>query len=134
MRFFFSPLCVLSLAALAAAPAAGQTRIELRGDLGPVKRPLAAAAPVASAADARAADPAVGRWVVQVFCTPYAREARQVARRLNGQGYAAQIESHRLGEMTLHRVRLGPLDRKDEAERLAGAIRDRYKLDAWITN
>jgi DedD protein len=88
----------------------------------PTTAPAIAAAPAAAPASA---GPARGAWAVQVgaFGTPEA--ARRLVRELEGAGYQAFVAPTERAGKTLHRVRVGPEEAREDAARLAQRLKAR---------
>ncbi len=95
-----------------------------------------AAQPAASppAATASASDDAsTGPWIIQVFSSQDAPQAESVVDRLRGGGFNAFLSPVEVDGRTMYRVRVGPFDERDVADREATRIRQGYRLDTWIT-
>jgi cell division septation protein DedD len=92
----------------------------------------APAAPPPAATAGRA--PEEGGLVVQVFSSPDAVQARRILQRLTAGGFRAFLSPVEVGSQTMHRVRIGPFAERGEAQRVADQVRQRFKLDTWITH
>jgi DedD protein len=71
--------------------------------------------------------------VVQVFSSRDRSQAEQVVARLKGGGRPAYLSPVEVGGQTMYRVRLGPYADREEAQKVADAVRREHKLDTWIT-
>jgi len=89
-----------------------------------------------AAADATQSTPArpnLSGWAVQVGVFTRKEGADELAQRLRTGGYAAFVEPVRLaGGQTSHRVRVGPEAKRENAQRIQGELKSKYKLDALI--
>jgi cell division septation protein DedD len=85
--------------------------------------------PPAAPAGASAAD----GLVVQVFSSPDGVQAQRILQRLVDGGYRAFLSPVQVGAQTMHRVRIGPFAERGEAQRVADQVRQRFRLDTWIT-
>lgn len=72
-------------------------------------------------------------FVIQVFSTHDQPQARKVLNQLQGSGFLAFMSPVEVDGATMYRVRIGPFDDKDQAEASAGEVRQRFKLDTWVT-
>lgn len=123
-----APVPAPAPAAPAAAPAAGpavpkspdalgdlaRSRSEAAKPAEPAPRPAAAAA--AAAAEAPAADPF--QYFVQVGAFRNPEEAEQLRAKLLLQGLQAKVSEREQGGRVVHRVRLGPFERREEADKV----------------
>ncbi|MCJ7557163.1 MAG: SPOR domain-containing protein [Gammaproteobacteria bacterium] len=66
----------------------------------------------------------VHEWVVQVGSFSSQDNAQRLASQLKAQGFKAFVSKYRDGNNTLHRVRVGPVQAREEAESLAEQLRD----------
>lgn len=71
--------------------------------------------------------------VIQVFSSNDRTQADQLVRRLSEAGYQAFVSPVEVDGRTMHRVRVGPFERQDQAEKQAAEIKRTFKLDTWIT-
>ncbi|MFO1493711.1 MAG: SPOR domain-containing protein [Lysobacterales bacterium] len=89
-----------------------------------------------AAADAtQSAPPRTGMsgWAVQVGVFSKKEGADELVARLRAGGYAAFVEPIKLaGGQTSHRVRVGPEVKRENATRIQGEIKSKYKLDALV--
>lgn len=89
-----------------------------------------------AAADAtQSAPPRTGLsgWAVQVGVFSKKEGADELVARLRAGGYAAFVEPIKLaGGQTSHRVRVGPEVKRENAARIQGEIKSKYKLDALV--
>lgn len=86
--------------------------------------PTATATPAAqeqASQSASSADAPAG-WSVQVGSFGELANARQLASRVADYGYQAQVSEFRMGGRTMHRVRVGGFDSRDEAEDAASSL------------
>ncbi|MDX1643047.1 MAG: SPOR domain-containing protein [Thermoanaerobaculia bacterium] len=72
-------------------------------------------------------------FVIQVFSSPDGGQARKLLDRLVGGGYDAFLSPVEVEGRTMYRVRLGPLESRSAADRLAAEVGKAYQLDTWIT-
>src|SRR5687767_1862232 len=80
-----------------------------------------------------AAEPGGGEMVIQVFSSPDEPQAKRILERLAGAGFAAFLSPVRVGNQTMHRVRIGPFTDRAEAQRIADQVKQQFRLDTWIT-
>ncbi len=90
-----------------------------------------------AAADATQSTPArpnLSGWAVQVGVFTKKEGADELAARLRAGGYAAFVEPVKLGGgQTSHRVRVGPEARRENAQRIQGELKSKFKLvDALV--
>ena len=89
-----------------------------------------------AAADATQSTPArpeLSGWAVQVGVFTKKEGADELAARLRAGGYAAFVEPVKLaGGQTSHRVRVGPEVKRENAQRIQGEIKSKFKLDALV--
>jgi cell division septation protein DedD len=89
------------------------------------------ASPSASQSDP--ARPALSGWAVQVGVFSKKEGADELSARLRAAGYAAFVEPVKLaGGQTSHRVRVGPEVKRENAQRIQGEIKTKFKLDALV--
>ncbi|GMU44985.1 MAG: SPOR domain-containing protein [Xanthomonadales bacterium] len=89
-----------------------------------------------AAADATQSTPArpnLSGWAVQVGVFTRKDGAEELAKRLRDGGYAAFVEPVKLaGGQTSHRVRVGPEVKRENAQRIQGELKSKFKLDALV--
>lgn len=118
---------------------AGRREVEGAGEAaeGSETRPPAGAQPAPRparpAADAAAVDPASGDLVIQVFTSAEEAKAREVLARIERAGFRAFLSPVADGGRTLYRVRVGPFERRSQAEATASRLRESLNLETWIT-
>lgn len=98
--------------------------------------PTPAPAPARPAATPAAATPAEtrpGQVVIQVFSSPELDQAEKVRDRLIRGGHKAYLSPVQVAGRTMHRVRIGPFDSRNDAQKVAEQVRKGYKLDTWVT-
>jgi DedD protein len=78
--------------------------------------PSAAAPSEPLSASAQAAAAQSGAWLVQLGAFSEAVNARQLASRVDGFGYDAEVSDTRSGNKVLHRVRVGGFETREQAE------------------
>lgn len=105
-----------------------EPRLEARPEARPEPRrqtpsPTAEPTPTASA----------DGFVIQVFSSPDGGQARKLVDRLVGGGYDAFLSPVEVDGRTMYRVRLGPLESRSAADRLAAEVGKAYQLETWIT-
>ena len=99
----------------------------------------AEAPPPAPAPDRRPRDAnpsgslATGDVVIQVFSTGEEATAREVLGRLERNGFRAFLSPVVDAGRTLYRVRVGPFERRSEAEEVAARLRRSLNMETWIT-
>lgn len=71
--------------------------------------------------------------VIQVFSSADRDQAQQLVDRLKKGGHPAFLSPEEVGGRTMFRVRIGPYDERQSAERVAENVRRSYRLDTWIT-
>lgn len=76
---------------------------------------------------------ASGQLVIQVFSTADVDQAESVRGRLVKGGHKAYLSPVQVGGRTMYRVRIGPFDSRDQAQKVAEQVRKGYKLDTWVT-
>jgi cell division septation protein DedD len=76
---------------------------------------------------------ASGQMVIQVFSTADVDQAESVRGRLLKGGHKAFLSPVQVGGRTMYRVRIGPFDSRDQAQKVAEQVRKGYKLDTWVT-
>ncbi|HVR98000.1 MAG TPA: SPOR domain-containing protein [Thermoanaerobaculia bacterium] len=118
-----------------AAPAADERAENTKKDESVVRsRPLPEATPSKTA---QAAPPSgsgrAGDVVIQVFSSPEQDQAERIQARLARGGHKAFLSPVEVAGRTMYRVRIGPFNSRDEAQRVAEQVRKGYKLDTWVT-
>jgi cell division septation protein DedD len=88
----------------------------------PKQRPPSAASAAAKPAPA-AAKPAIGGWVVQVASVTNSVGAQRLVDELAEQGFVAVITRSQVDGKSYHRVRLGPLASRQEADAMVESLR-----------
>lgn len=74
-----------------------------------------------------------GDVVIQVFSSAEEPKAREVLSRLEKNGFRAFLSPLTDGGRTLFRVRVGPFERRSDAEATAERLRRSMNLETWIT-
>jgi len=82
-----------------------------------------------------AAEPAhaAGQVVIQVFSSAEKDQAVRIRDRLVSGGEKAYLSPVEVSGRTMYRVRIGPFDSRDKAQKVAEQVRKSYKLDTWVT-
>ena len=82
-----------------------------------------------------AAEPArtAGQVVIQVFSSPEKDQAERIRGQLVRGGQRAFLSPVEVSGRTMYRVRIGPFDSRNEAQKVAEQVRKGYKLDTWVT-
>jgi DedD protein len=82
-----------------------------------------------------AAEPAhaAGQVVIQVFSSAEKDQAVRIRDRLVGGGQKAYLSPVEVAGRTMYRVRIGPFNSRDQAQKVAEQVRKGYKLDTWVT-
>jgi DedD protein len=89
-----------------------------------VEPPVRTSAPVASLVEG---------LVVQVLASPNGDRAQQLLGDLKESGYQAFLSSTRVDGRTMHRVRIGPFDDRNQAEAVRRRVDKAYKVSSFIT-
>lgn len=76
---------------------------------------------------------ASGDMVIQVLVSSEEAKAREILDRLTKNGFRAFLSPVTDGGRTLYRVRVGPFERRSDAEAVAERLRSSLNLDTWIT-
>lgn len=94
-----------------------------------------APAPEPAASERVAAAPAdgAGTLVVQVFSSSNQVQAQSVVDQLRAGGYPALLSPVEVSGRTMYRVRIGPYGDRRVAEGVAEQVRNRFRLETWIT-
>lgn len=74
-----------------------------------------------------------GDLVIQVFVSGEEPAARDMLARVEGKGFRAFLSPVADGGRTLYRVRVGPFERRSDAEATAERLRNEMGLETWIT-
>lgn len=74
-----------------------------------------------------------GQVVIQVFSSPEKEQAERIRGQLARGGQRAFLSPVEVSGRTMYRVRIGPFDSRDEAQKVAEQVRKGYKLDTWVT-
>jgi DedD protein len=74
-----------------------------------------------------------GQVVIQVFSSPEKDQAERIRAQLARGGQRAFLSPVEVGGRTMYRVRIGPFDSRDDAQKVAEQVRRGYKLDTWVT-
>jgi DedD protein len=82
-----------------------------------------------------AAEPArgSGQVVIQVFSSAEKDQAVRIRDRLVSGGQKAYLSPVEVSGRTMYRVRIGPFESRDKAQKTAEQVRKGYKLDTWVT-
>ena len=91
------------------------------------------AAPDRSQPAAGAGLPSSGDLVIQVFSSAEEAKAREVLDRIERAGFRVFLSPVADGGRTLYRVRVGPFERRAQAEATARRLREALNLETWIT-
>ena len=76
---------------------------------------------------------AAGQVVIQVFSSSDEDQAVHIKDRLVQGGQKAYLDKVKVADRTMFRVRIGPFDSRDQAQKVAEQVRKGYKLDTWVT-
>jgi cell division septation protein DedD len=71
--------------------------------------------------------------VIQVFSSADKDQAVRIRDRLVSGGQKAYLSPVEVSGRTMYRVRIGPFDTRDKAQKVAEQVRKSYKLDTWVT-
>jgi cell division septation protein DedD len=74
-----------------------------------------------------------GQVVIQVFSSSEKDQAVKIRDRLVSGGQKAYLSPVEVAGRTMYRVRIGPFDSRDRAQKVAEQVRKGYKLDTWVT-
>jgi DedD protein len=94
--------------------------------------PAVASAPPASRAPAAAPAPAPGGYAIQVGAFAAEAGARQLVARLQQSGHASYVAAE--GGGARFKVRVGPLETRERAERVAARLEREQELPTWIVS
>ena len=106
----------------------------------PADTTAVAAAPSASPSAPQAADSASVRgasgrtWSVQVGAFGSSGSAQKLETELDGAGFPAYVATTKQGGKVLHRVRVGPVTERGEADRLAARLKSRRLPVSVVAN
>jgi cell division septation protein DedD len=96
--------------------------------------PASSPAPTQTAPDSAASQAtAASGYVIQVFSSADAVQARKLLGQLTDGGYPAFLSPVEVGSQTMMRVRIGPYSQLANAETVAERIRREFRLDTWVT-
>jgi len=95
--------------------------------------PSAAKTPKKTAEAAAEPAHAAGQVVIQVFSSAEKDQAVRIRDRLVGGGQSAYLSPVEVAGRTMYRVRIGPFNSRDQAQKVAEQVRKGYKLDTWVT-
>lgn len=76
---------------------------------------------------------AAGGVVIQVFSSAEKDQADRIRDRLVSGGQKAYLSPVQVGNRTMYRVRIGPFETRDKANKVADQVRKSFKLDTWVT-
>lgn len=96
-------------------------------------RPLPEATPRTTPAVAAGRNSGGDGVVIQVFSSPEQEQAERIQGRLSRGGHKAFLSPVEVAGRTMYRVRIGPFNSRDEAQKVAEQVRKGYKLDTWVT-
>lgn len=101
----------------------------------PPASPIPSPSPTPARPRSTPAEPRMGagQLVIQVFSTADVDQAESVRGRLVKGGHKAYLSPVQVGGRTMYRVRIGPFDSRDQAQKVAEQVRKGYKLDTWVT-
>ena len=126
-----------------AAPAAAQPKKPAQSGVKPAGTDRPAQAKTAPETPAGTARPkpggspepvrAAGQVVIQVFSSSEKDQAERIRDRLVSGGQKAYLSPVEVAGRTMYRVRIGPFDSRDKAQKVAEQVRKGYKLDTWVT-
>jgi cell division septation protein DedD len=74
-----------------------------------------------------------GQVVIQVFSSSEQDQAVKIRDRLVSGGQKAYLSPVEVAGRTMYRVRIGPFESRDRAQKVAEQVRKGYKLDTWVT-
>lgn len=98
------------------------------------KTPVQQASPAAPAPAPAPAPRATGdsRYWIQVGSFSSRSRADDLQKLLADLGYAGRITAHDADGVTMHRVRIGPIESRPEADLMLGKLRTSNDMDGWI--
>jgi cell division protein FtsN len=100
----------------------------------PTPPPAPEPRPAPQPAPATPSSPATtGDLVIQVFVSGEEPAARDMLARVTGKGFRAFLSPVTDGGRTLYRVRVGPFERRSDAEATAARLKSELGLETWIT-
>lgn len=71
--------------------------------------------------------------VVQVFSSHDREQAQKIVDQLTDGGQPAYMSPTEVDGQTMFRVRIGPFQSREQAERVADQVKRKYRLETWIT-
>lgn len=116
-------------------PQAGSATPEQVAQAKPRQEPPAVTRPAKKTKEPAAGEPAhaAGQVVIQVFSSAEKDQAERIRDRLVGGGQKAYLSPVEVAGRTMYRVRIGPFESRDKAQKVAEQVRKGYKLDTWVT-
>ena len=71
--------------------------------------------------------------MVQVFSSHDREQAQKIVDQLTDGGQPAYMSPTEVDGQTMFRVRIGPFQSREQAERVADQVKRKYRLETWIT-
>lgn len=99
----------------------------------PATRP-AAPAPAAPPAPVAPATAPQGKVWIQVYSSSNGVRAREIVDQLKRANFTAVLGETTKDGQTVYRVRVGPYEKRERAERVAERLRREHRLDTWVTD
>ena len=120
-------------AAASTPVAAGERTTRTPPAPAPATRP-AAPAPAAPVTTVAPATTPQGKVWIQVYSSSNGVRAREIVDQLKRANFTAVLGETAKDGQTVYRVRVGPYEKRERAERVAERLRREHRLDTWVTD
>jgi cell division septation protein DedD len=74
-----------------------------------------------------------GDWIIQVFVSGEEEAARDMLAKVKGNGFRGSLSPVIDAGRTLYRVRVGPFERRSDADSVAARLKREMGLETWVT-
>jgi DedD protein len=74
-----------------------------------------------------------GDWIIQVFVSGEEEAARDMLAKVKGNGFRGFLSPVTDAGRTLYRVRVGPFERRSDADSMAARLKREMGLETWVT-
>jgi DedD protein len=74
-----------------------------------------------------------GDWIIQVFVSGEEEAARDMLAKVKGKGFRGFLSPVTDAGRTLYRVRVGPFERRSDADSVAARLKREMSLETWVT-
>jgi DedD protein len=74
-----------------------------------------------------------GDWIIQVFVSGEEEAARDMLAKVKGNGFRGFLSPVTDAGRTLYRVRVGPFERRSDADSVAARLKREMGLETWVT-